>query len=107
MSETDNLVFLCNTDDVEEGGSLKVETGDLELAVFNVDDTFYVTDDACTHGPGSLSEGFLEGCVIECDFHGGCFDVRTGEVVAPPCMVPVKTYKVSIEDGKVFIDTDS
>jgi len=83
---------------------LKVEQGTLILAVYNVDGEFFVTDDACTHGPGSLSEGELYGDVIECNFHGGQFSVRTGEVVGPPCMVPVKTYKVAIEDGKVFID---
>jgi nitrite reductase/ring-hydroxylating ferredoxin subunit len=56
-----------------------------------------VTDDHCTHGPGSLSDGYLDGFEIECDFHNGKFDIRTGEVTAPPCMIPVKTYKVIIE----------
>jgi hypothetical protein len=34
-----------------------VEVEDLVLAVFNIDGMFFVTDDQCTHGPGSLSEG--------------------------------------------------
>lgn len=67
------------------------------LAVYNVDGEIFVTDDACTHGPGSLSEGILEDDIIECNFHGGQFNVRTGEVVLPPCMEPVKTYKVTSE----------
>jgi nitrite reductase/ring-hydroxylating ferredoxin subunit len=41
---------------VDVGGALRVEKDDLILAVFNVDGEFFVTDDACTHGPGSLSE---------------------------------------------------
>jgi nitrite reductase/ring-hydroxylating ferredoxin subunit len=97
-------IKLCATGDVVPGGTLKVERGDLVLAVYNVDGAFYVTDDACTHGPGSLSEGYLDGHVIECDFHNGAFDVRTGEVVAPPCMVPVKTYPVVIEGEDVMIE---
>ncbi len=60
---------LCKTEDVPVGEARKVETAGLTLAVFNVDRAFYVTDDHCTHGPGSLSEGFLEGDVIECNFH--------------------------------------
>ena len=72
--------------------------------MFNVDGEFFVTDDACTHGPGSLSEGYLDGDVIECNFHGGQFNVRTGEVISPPCMVPVKTYAVTVEHGMVIID---
>lgn len=104
MSDTSNRIELCSTDDVPTGEAILVEVEDLELAVFNVEGNFFVTDDQCTHGPGSLSEGFLEDYEIECDFHGGAFDVRTGEVTAPPCMEPVKTYTVSVDDGKVYID---
>ena len=39
-------IELCNTADVEAGGALKVERGDLVVAVFNVDGEFFVTDDA-------------------------------------------------------------
>ena len=86
---------LCSADDVAPGAALKVEIEDLALAVFNVGGQFYVTDDACTHGPGSLSEGYIEDDVVECNFHNGQFNIRTGEVVSPPCMVPVKTYPVT------------
>jgi nitrite reductase/ring-hydroxylating ferredoxin subunit len=97
-------IQVCATGDVAEGEALKVETEGLTLAVFNVEGDFYVTDDHCTHGPGSLSEGFLEGHEIECDFHQGCFDVRTGEGTSPPPMVPVKSYKVVVEDDQVMIE---
>src|SRR5688572_30393582 len=97
---------LCSTADVAPGAALKVETGDLVLAVYNVDGEFYVTDDACTHGPGSLSEGYIDGDVIECNFHNGQFDIKTGEVVSPPCMIPVKTYPAVVEGGTVFIEVD-
>ncbi|HYQ21196.1 MAG TPA: Rieske 2Fe-2S domain-containing protein, partial [Xanthobacteraceae bacterium] len=71
-------IELCNTSDVDVGGALRVEKDDLILAVFNVDGEFFVTDDACTHGPGSLSEGYVEGDVVECNFHNGQFNIRTG-----------------------------
>jgi nitrite reductase/ring-hydroxylating ferredoxin subunit len=96
-------IELCSTSEVAPGGALKVERGELTLAVFNLAGEFYVTDDTCTHGPGSLSEGYIEGDVVECNFHNGQFNIKTGEVVAPPCMVPVKTYRTVVEDGKVFI----
>lgn len=67
---------------------------------------FYVTDDACTHGPGLLSEGYIDGDLVECNFHNGQFNIRTGEVAAPPCMIPVKTYRVTVDGGKVFIETE-
>ena len=97
-------IKLCSADEVAVGAAVKVETGDLIVAVFNVDGQFYVTDDACTHGPGSLSEGYIEDDVVECNFHNGQFNIRTGEVVSPPCMVPVKTYPTVVEDGAVYIE---
>jgi nitrite reductase/ring-hydroxylating ferredoxin subunit len=99
-----NRIDLCSTDDVEEGGILRVAKGDLTLAVYRVEGNFFVSDDECTHGPGSLSEGYLDGFEIECDFHQGCFDIRTGEVTQPPCLVPIKTYAVITENGRVAIE---
>ena len=104
MNIPSTLLELCPTADIPEGAALKVEVADLTLAVFNLGNRFYVTDDACTHGPGSLSEGCIEGEEIECDFHNGVFNIRTGEVVAPPCMVSLRTFAVTVADGKVFID---
>jgi nitrite reductase/ring-hydroxylating ferredoxin subunit len=97
-------IMLCSTAEVAVGGALKVEKDDLVLAVFNVNGDFYVTDDTCTHGPGSLSEGYITDDVVECDFHNGAFNIKTGEVVAPPCIVPLKTYPTIVEDGNVFIE---
>jgi len=99
-------IDLCSAADIAPGNALKVETGDLVLAVFNVDGEYYVMDDLCTHGPGSLSEGYIEGDVVECNFHNGQFNIKTGEVVAPPCMVPMKIYKTVVENGRVIIEAE-
>ena len=103
MVETRSRIRLCSTQEVDFGTAIRIEVDDLVLAVFNIDGIFYVTDDACTHGPGSLSEGYINGHAVECDFHNGEFDIRTGEVLAPPCMIPVKTYQVTIEGDDVLI----
>lgn len=97
-------IEMCKTGDVMEGSAIKVETGDLTLAVFNLNGAFYVMDDVCSHGPGSLSEGFISGETVECDFHNGSFDIKTGEVVEPPCMIPQKVYKTLVEGDTVYIE---
>ncbi len=105
MSEACQRMALCRPADVEVGKALRVEKGSVTVAVFNLDGEFFVTDDLCTHGPGSLSEGCIEGDTVECDFHSGVFNIRTGAVVAPPCMVPVKTYRTVVDaDGYVSIE---
>jgi nitrite reductase/ring-hydroxylating ferredoxin subunit len=97
-------IELCSADEVAEGEAIRVETEGLALAVFNLNGQFYVTDDLCTHGPGLLHEGYIDGDVVECNFHNGSFNITTGEVVDPPCMIPIKTYPTSVEGGKVFIE---
>jgi biphenyl 2,3-dioxygenase ferredoxin component len=98
------MLQLCGTQDVPEGGAIKVEREGLILAVFNLGGRYFVTDDTCTHGPGSLSEGEIDGEVVECNFHNGAFHIPTGRVEAPPCMVPLRTYPVSVVDGQVCIE---
>ena len=97
-------VELCKVEDVGVGEVRRVEAGGLTLAVYNLDGEFYATDDACTHGPGSLSEGFVDGDTIECNFHQGVFNIRTGECVRPPCMIPVKTYRTVVEHGRLYVE---
>jgi nitrite reductase/ring-hydroxylating ferredoxin subunit len=75
------------------------------LAVYNVGGDFYVTTDCCTHMEASLAEGTLDGDVIECPFHGGAFNVRTGEVVARPPTRPLPTYDARVENDIVLIRT--
>lgn len=95
---------LCGTDEVGTGMAIKIEKHGALLAVFNLDGDFFVTDDSCTHGPGSLSEGCILDDMVVCDFHGGAFNIRTGEVTSPPCMTPLKTYPVRIHEGRIFIE---
>jgi len=97
-------IELCKVEDVPVGEVRRIDAAGLTLAVYNVDGEFYTTDDHCTHGPGSLSEGFVEGDVIECNFHQGKFNIRTGDVVGPPCMIPIRTYKTMVENDRVYID---
>ena len=61
-------IILCKISDIAPGSVIRVEHGELGLAVYNIDGTFYATADRCTHGLSSLSEGSLMGDEIECAF---------------------------------------
>lgn len=103
-SESDAMIFLCNLADIPEDEGLKVEIdGHEPIAVFQVDDEVYAIDDLCTHGLASLAEGMLDGHAIECPFHSGTFDIRTGEALTFPCTIAVRAHKVHVEDGRVFL----
>jgi nitrite reductase/ring-hydroxylating ferredoxin subunit len=102
-SDQGELVELCDTTSVSSDTPVRAEVDGEGYAVFEVDGEYYVTQDACTHGPGLLSEGIIEGDEIECPFHQGRFNIRTGEPTLPPCMVALRTWPAHVRDGKVFI----
>jgi len=102
--EADRIMRVCSQSDVEPGSVKAFAVGDHMLAVYNLDGTFYITDDECTHAAASLADGMLEGDVIECCMHMGSFHVPTGNVVAPPCEVPLRTYRVVLDGDDVFAD---
>jgi nitrite reductase/ring-hydroxylating ferredoxin subunit len=74
------------------------------VALFRVGDQFYATDDICTHAEASLSDGYVDGDVVECPFHSARFCIRTGKALSLPASEPLKTYPVKIEDGAVCVD---
>ncbi len=63
---------------------------------------FAVTDGLCTHAQTHLADGHLEGGIIECPKHNGRFDVRTGEPVRRPPRLPLCTYAVEVNGGRVI-----
>ena len=99
-------ITLCKASEIQPGSVIRVETNGLAVAVFNLDGEYFVTDDACTHGPGSLSDGEIEGEHIICDFHQGSFDIRTGEPTGAPCTIPIKVYKTRLVDDSVVIQAN-
>lgn len=102
----ESIVKLCPASEVPENSVKRFEVGNQVLAVYNLGGAFYATDDECTHGAASLSEGILEDDVIECTMHFGAFNVKTGEAVQAPCHLPLRTYKVIVQDGEISVDLE-
>jgi nitrite reductase/ring-hydroxylating ferredoxin subunit len=96
----------CEADDLRDEEILRLDPVDgPPIAVYRLGDAFFATDDTCTHGAASLADGFVQDGQVECPYHAGRFDIRTGEPTLHPCIAPLRTYAVTIEDGTVFVDT--
>lgn len=66
-------------DDCPPGSSLEVVVEGRIVALFNVDGDFYALDGVCPHQGGPLGKGVLDGCVVQCPWHGWRFDVTDGQ----------------------------
>jgi len=104
MSE--GLIDVARASDIPPGCAARVEIDDVPVAIFNVGGTFYAIDDTCTHEDCSLSQGELTDHLVECPCHGSRFDVRTGEVLNLPAVIPVGTHRVAVTGDQVLVDVD-
>lgn len=83
--------------DLKPGHSCRVTVGGRAVAVYNIDGSYYATQDECTHADGPLSEGDIDGPAVICPWHASAFDVRDGSVLIGPATDPLRTYQVVIE----------
>ena len=79
------FVKIAKSDEIQSGQGKMIEVDGKKIALFNVDGAFHAIDDTCAHRGGPLSEGDLDGNQVTCPWHGGVFDVTTGEVLAVQC----------------------
>lgn len=89
-------------EDLPVGSRKTVELpNEREIALYNIDGEFYAIENSCPHKGAPLSEGILCDRVIECDWHGWEFDLRSGACLTVPEKIEI--YNVVVEDGLVKI----
>ena len=103
MSGSGEWHRVAATSEVAEGETKAIELMGLHLALYHVEGEFFCTDNTCTHAFALLSEGWLEGHLIECPLHNGQFDVRSGKGQGAPIDEDIRTYPVRVENGAVLI----
>jgi 3-phenylpropionate/trans-cinnamate dioxygenase ferredoxin subunit len=94
----------CALGDLEDGKPLAVTVADVAIAVVRDEGDVYAIRDRCSHAEIPLSEGDVDGCLIECWLHGSSFDMRTGEPTSLPAFEPVAVYPVRLEGDDVLVD---
>lgn len=89
--------------DVAEGEAFQTFCGEEVVCLYRVQGLVYATQDTCTHGAASLSEGYVDGEQIECPFHQGLFHIPTGKAVGAPCMIDLRVFEAKEEGDEVLL----
>ena len=97
------FVRVASVGDVPAGEMLIVQVDGDDIVLANVDGEIYAFGGECTHKGGPLGEGILEGAEVECPFHQGRFNVKTGEAVQEPPTEPVPTYQVQMDGDDIRV----
>lgn len=92
--------------DLPDGDAMRFDHNGLCVAVYNSGGKFYATAGVCSHEHAFMSEGYLDGHVIECPLHQALFDIRTGAVLSPPATKPLRVFETRVANGQVQVKVD-
>ena len=102
MSE-DNWHLVAAKADVAAEEPIRVQVGEEDIAIYNLDGDFYATSNICTHAYASMVDGFQEGDEIECPLHEGRFSIKTGEALCAPVTDALKVFEVKVEGDDILV----
>jgi nitrite reductase/ring-hydroxylating ferredoxin subunit/multimeric flavodoxin WrbA len=112
MSEEDDknssFRYVCLSSQIPRGKSKKFFIKDekeknLEIAVFNVNGIFYAISDSCIHKGGPLSDGFIDGDVVTCPWHGWKYSVKNGKSPHEGGD-SVSSFEVKVTGSKLYVN---
>ena len=89
--------------EIKPGEVLPARLGDSQIALAELDGQVFAFGAVCPHAYALLSQGYLEGCEIECPLHAARFDIKTGRGLDGPTTEGVPVYDVRIDGADVFV----
>jgi 3-phenylpropionate/trans-cinnamate dioxygenase ferredoxin subunit len=98
-----DFIKVATTSEWADGEKRLIEVEDRLVILFCKGGEFYCIDDVCTHDGGTLSDGELVGCEIECPRHGAKFDIRNGKALCMPATQDTVAHQTKIDGSDVWV----
>ena len=102
-----NWTRITRIENIPEREGRSVRVGDVDLAIFNLNDRFLAIENRCPHQGGPLCDGIVSGTTVECPLHGWRFDLETGVAVRASSPACLKIFPTRVQDGIVMIDVSA
>jgi len=90
-------------DSIRMGRMRSCRIGEREIVVCRTKEGVFALDNVCSHAFARMSEGALKGMRIICPMHGAAFDVRSGQVLSGPAVVPIEAFETRVVNGVVEV----
>ncbi|XP_076832126.1 apoptosis inducing factor mitochondria associated 4 isoform X2 [Brachyhypopomus gauderio] len=94
---------VCLESDLQDGQMKEVEVGQQKVLLVRNEGRFSAVGSLCTHFRAPLIKGTLTGNRVRCPWHGACFNTTTGDIEEFPGLDSLPTFKVKVEEGKVYV----
>ena len=89
--------------ELREGELKRVDAGGVPVLLVRCEGDVCALAHKCSHLGGPLSEGKLEGDVVQCPWHGSRFNVRDGSVVDGPATFPQPRLETRVREGQIEV----
>ena len=89
--------------DLGEGEPVRAEHNGTPILLVRRGSQIFALAETCSHLGGPLSEGKLDGDVIQCPWHGSRFSIRDGHVVDGPAVHPQPCLEARIQNGQIEV----
>lgn len=92
--------IVAKSGDIAPGKSIAVDCGGESIAIFNIEGTLFACTNRCPHAGAPLQNGFLNGTVVTCPWHGWRFDLAAGPDAPKDGVI---RFPVTIEGDDVVV----
>ena len=89
--------------ELREGEMKRADAGGVPVLLVRCEGEVCALAHTCSHLGGPLSEGKLEGDVVQCPWHGSRFNVRDGSVVDGPATFPQPRFETRVREGQIEV----
>lgn len=89
--------------ELPEGEMKRVDAGGVPVLLVRREGNVCALAHTCSHAGGPLSEGKLEGDVVQCPWHGSRFNVKDGSVVDGPATFPQPCFEARVREGQIEV----
>lgn len=106
MSE--DWIKVCDEKTLKNGDLLDFDYCGKKILVARAGGKVFAVDRICTHAYADLATGIMneEEKTITCPLHLSAFKLDNGAPQNMPAEVPLKTYKVKIQDNAIYIKVE-
>lgn len=95
--------YVADVAQLKENIPFKAVVNNKAIVLYKTTKAIFALLDRCSHEEYPLSESTAFNDTIECKKHGSTFDLQTGKPLTLPALLPVETFMVSVDDGKIYI----
>ncbi|HEY4041002.1 MAG TPA: Rieske 2Fe-2S domain-containing protein [Rhodopila sp.] len=96
-----DFIKVAKVSEIPEG-EMKIVFNNLAV-VANSEGNFHAFGNICPHAGGPIGEGWLDGCVVECPWHAGQWDITTGKALTPLATADIPLFEVRVVDEDVEV----